>query len=123
IVFYAVPVVSQTLVILLAFTAYTGLGNFAVFFQIACAGYLDSSRKRVVLLPFGLLSFVVNLVSISIATMQQIMSPIFRSEFVWRNDKQRGSGFYTVRKEAASGKEAIADLLSDRPAPRYHIRS
>jgi cellulose synthase/poly-beta-1,6-N-acetylglucosamine synthase-like glycosyltransferase len=86
--FYAVPGVSQGLVILLAFTAYTGLGNLAVFFQIACAGYLDRSQKRVLLLPFGLLSFVVNLVSISIATLQQIMSPIFRGGYVWHKTER-----------------------------------
>jgi cellulose synthase/poly-beta-1,6-N-acetylglucosamine synthase-like glycosyltransferase len=53
------------LIIILAVTSYSTLGNFAVFFEITAATHLDGTRKRVRLLPFVFLGFLVSLFSIT----------------------------------------------------------
>lgn len=60
------------IVALLAVTAYGALGNFAVFFEMAAATYLDGSRQRIRLLPFNIFGFVVSLMAITRAVLSQI---------------------------------------------------
>lgn len=60
------------LIILLAVTAYSTLGNFAVFFEITAATYLDGTRLRIRLLPFVFLGFLVSLLSITRATFVEV---------------------------------------------------
>src|SRR5213079_194873 len=62
-------------VAVLGLAAFTTLGNFAAFFEIAAATRLDSSRLRIRLLPFTFLGFSVSLVSVSRAAWQQIIEP------------------------------------------------
>lgn len=70
-----------TLFVLVAFSA---LGNFAAFFEIAAAVYLDGSRGRLRLLPLTSLGFVVSLFSISAATLDQAILERFRTrDFYW----------------------------------------
>jgi hypothetical protein len=59
------------LIIVLAVTSYSTLGNFAIFFEIAAATYLDGSRSRVLLLPFVMPGFLVSLMSVARATLTQ----------------------------------------------------
>jgi len=59
------------LIIILAVTCYSTLGNFAIFFEIATATYLDGSRSRVRLLPFIMPGFLVSLMSVARATVTQ----------------------------------------------------
>jgi len=86
--FFLLPGVPQGLLIALSFAAYTALGNFAVFFEIACATYLDRSRRRVLILPLGLLSFTVNLFAISRATFEQIMAGILQLPLHWHKTER-----------------------------------
>jgi hypothetical protein len=57
------------LIVILAVTSYSTLGNFAVFYEIAAAAYLDGSRQRLRLLPLILLGFLVSLVAVTHATV------------------------------------------------------
>ena len=60
-------------VFLIIFTAYSAVGNFAAFFEIAAAAHLDRSRRRVRLLAFNVLGFVVSAVAISRAVLEQVL--------------------------------------------------
>ncbi|MBN2171753.1 MAG: glycosyltransferase family 2 protein [Candidatus Krumholzibacteriota bacterium] len=61
------------LIIILAVTSYSSIGNFATFFELATAARLDGSRERIRLLPFLLFGFLVSLFSVSRATVGQTM--------------------------------------------------
>jgi cellulose synthase/poly-beta-1,6-N-acetylglucosamine synthase-like glycosyltransferase len=71
------------LVIILAVTCYSTLGNFAIFFEIAAACHLDGSRERIRLLPFIFLGFLVSLVAVTRATLTQIFYRPFSTEVLW----------------------------------------
>lgn len=79
---------------LFSLMAYSALGNFAAFFEIGAAVYLDGSRERLRLMPFNFFGFLISMMSISRATFNQIVfDTILKKEFVW--DK-------TLRYRAAS---------------------
>ena len=59
--------------VLLTFTAYSALGNFAAFFEIAAAAHLDRSHRRVRLLACNALGFVVSAVAIARAVLEQVV--------------------------------------------------
>jgi cellulose synthase/poly-beta-1,6-N-acetylglucosamine synthase-like glycosyltransferase len=68
----------------LALGAFTTLGNFAAFFEIAAAARLDGSRQRIRLLPLTLFGFTVSLISVSQAAWQQVQEKFIGSaELVW----------------------------------------
>src|SRR5690606_24375896 len=48
--------------------AYATLGNFAAFFEMGSATYLDGTHKRIHLLPLNCLNFLISMFSISRAT-------------------------------------------------------
>jgi cellulose synthase/poly-beta-1,6-N-acetylglucosamine synthase-like glycosyltransferase len=83
----------QGLVVLLAVSSYSSLGNFAAFFEIAAATRLDGSRGRSRLLPLLLIGFLVSLTSVSRALLRP---KLFRRKgaLVWDKTKR-------YRKEAA----------------------
>jgi len=60
------------LIVLLAVTAYSTLGNFAVFFQLAAATHLDGTHARIRLLPFVFLGFMVSFFSIARAAFANV---------------------------------------------------
>jgi cellulose synthase/poly-beta-1,6-N-acetylglucosamine synthase-like glycosyltransferase len=65
--------------------AYSALGNFAAFFEIGAAVYLDGSHERLRLMPLNYLGFLVSLLSISRATINQILiDTVFRRKFQWQ---------------------------------------
>lgn len=73
----------------LALGAFTTLGNFAAFFEIAAAARLDGSRERIRLLPLTLFGFTVSLVSVSRAACQQVHASIFgQAELVWHKTER-----------------------------------
>jgi cellulose synthase/poly-beta-1,6-N-acetylglucosamine synthase-like glycosyltransferase len=81
--FERMPFISG-IVALFALVAFSALGNFAVYFEIAAAAYLDRSRQRIRLLPFVCVSFLVSVFSISMATVDQIIFDRLRKhEFRW----------------------------------------
>lgn len=61
-----------SVLLILVVTSYGTLGNYAIFFEVAAATYLDGTRQRVRLLPFVFLGFLVSLFSITRATLWQI---------------------------------------------------
>ena len=63
------------LIVILLVTSYSALGNFAIFFEVSAASYLDGSRARVRLLPLIMLGFLVGLFAISHETLLQILLP------------------------------------------------
>jgi cellulose synthase/poly-beta-1,6-N-acetylglucosamine synthase-like glycosyltransferase len=73
----------------LALGAFTTLGNFAAFFEIAVAARLDGSRQRIRLLPLTLFGFAVSLISVSHAAYQQAHGIIFgQGELVWHKTER-----------------------------------
>ncbi len=75
-------------VAVLGLAAFTTLGNFAAFFEIAAATRLDGSRLRIRLLPLTFLGFSVSLVSVSRAAWQQIIGPLLGQEMVWHKTER-----------------------------------
>ncbi|HEV3038923.1 MAG TPA: glycosyltransferase family 2 protein [Candidatus Angelobacter sp.] len=88
-------------VAVLGLAAFTTLGNFAAFFEIAAATRLDGSRLRIRLLPFTFLGFSVSLVSVSRAAWQQIIEPLLGKEMVWHKTERS-----RVAPVAAEGSSA-----------------
>ncbi len=81
------------LIVILLVTAYSTLGNFATFFEVSTAAYLDGSRGRIRLMPFLLLGFLVNLVSVTRATLAPLFSRQPREDVSWhRTDHGDGRG-------------------------------
>lgn len=70
--------------ILFAVMSYSALGNFAAFFEIAAAAYLDGSRERIRLLPLNYCGFLVSIIAISRATFNQVIfDSLLHREFSW----------------------------------------
>lgn len=72
----------------LGLAAFTTLGNFAAFFEIAAATRLDGSRIRIRLLPFTFLGFAVSLISVSRAAWQQTVALVLGQEMVWHKTER-----------------------------------
>ena len=68
---------------LLALMGYSTLGNFAAFFEIVIAVLLDGNRRRIRLLPFNLLSFLVSLSAICQAVIGAIADRRSGRGLVW----------------------------------------
>jgi cellulose synthase/poly-beta-1,6-N-acetylglucosamine synthase-like glycosyltransferase len=66
-----------------ALMIYGTLGNFAAFFEIVVAVLIDGNRRRLRLLPFNMLGFLVSLFAISGAVWSLIIDQIFKREMVW----------------------------------------
>jgi cellulose synthase/poly-beta-1,6-N-acetylglucosamine synthase-like glycosyltransferase len=73
---------------ILAVACYSGLGNFAAFFEIAAALRLDRAPRRLRLLPFNILGFLVSLISISRATFKQVLRWNSAGELVWQKTER-----------------------------------
>lgn len=73
---------SALTLVLLGMTAFGTIGNSAAFFEIAAAVHLDRGTRRIRLLPFNLLSFVVSTLTVSAATASQAMT-LRRRQPVW----------------------------------------
>jgi hypothetical protein len=67
----------------LALMGYSTLGNFAAFFEIVIAVILDGNRRRIRLLPFNLLSFLVSLSAICQAVIGAIADRHAGRGLVW----------------------------------------
>ncbi len=94
----------------LALGAFTTLGNFAAFFEIAAAARLDGSRQRIRLLPLTLFGFIVSLISVSQAAWQQAEESLFGSkELVWH--KTERSRVAPVLGEALSPTPVLEESL------------
>jgi cellulose synthase/poly-beta-1,6-N-acetylglucosamine synthase-like glycosyltransferase len=64
--------------------SYSALGNFAAFFEIGAAVYLDGSRERIRLMPLNYFGFLVSLLAITIATLRLILfDGLFKRKLEW----------------------------------------
>ena len=66
-----------------ALMVYGTLGNFAAFFEIVIAVLIDGNRRRLRLLPFNMLGFLVSLFAISGAVWSLLLDRILNREMVW----------------------------------------
>ena len=82
-VFYEGVAPLHGVIALLSITAYSAVGNFAAFFEIAAAVRLDYTRQRVCLLPFLILGFGVSIFSVTRAFVSQLMAPLTGAQFHW----------------------------------------
>jgi cellulose synthase/poly-beta-1,6-N-acetylglucosamine synthase-like glycosyltransferase len=67
--FFAGVSLVNWLFVFLAVAAYSVLGNFAVFFEIAAAARLDGYRRRIRLLPFVFFAFLVSVIATARASI------------------------------------------------------
>jgi cellulose synthase/poly-beta-1,6-N-acetylglucosamine synthase-like glycosyltransferase len=79
--------ISGGLLAILGVAMYSTLGNFAAFFEVAAGARLDGSRRRIRLLPFLIVGFLVSLVSVSWATVAQ-MATFWRSHDRWEKTER-----------------------------------
>jgi cellulose synthase/poly-beta-1,6-N-acetylglucosamine synthase-like glycosyltransferase len=79
---------TSSLIIILAVTSYSALGNFAIFFEVTAAARLDGSRKRIRLLPFVFLGFLVSLITISRATLSQLVPRRRGKTILWHKTER-----------------------------------
>jgi cellulose synthase/poly-beta-1,6-N-acetylglucosamine synthase-like glycosyltransferase len=94
-VFYLGAVqLSFCMVSMLALMAFCSLGNFAAFFEIAAADFLDGHGSRIRLLPLSFLGFVVSIVSITWASYEQLIGDrLSRRGFRWdKTSRFRNAG-------------------------------
>ena len=82
-VFYEGIAPLHGVIALLSITAYSAVGNFAAFFEIAAAARLDYTRQRICLLPFLILGFGVSIFSVSRAFVSQLIAPLTGAQFHW----------------------------------------
>ena len=67
-----------------AFIAFSSLGNFALFFEIGTAAFLDGYQKRIRLLPLGVLFFFVSMTTVARTFFGQLWDDyIMRKELTW----------------------------------------
>ena len=71
------------LIPIFALMIYGTLGNFAAFFEIVVAVLIDGNRRRLRLLPFNMLGFLVSLFAISGAVLSLMLDRAFKREMVW----------------------------------------
>ena len=91
-----------------ALMVYGTLGNFAAFFEIVVAVLMDGNRRRLRLLPFNMLGFLVSLFAISGAVWSLMLDRIFKREMVW--DK-------TIRYRSPTGLPVSAPVGSPLGVP------
>ena len=84
----------------LGLAAFTTLGNFAAFFEIAAAARLDGSRARIQLLPLTFLGFTVSAISVSSAAWQQVAAALRGQEMVWHKTERSRVGPVVLEKSA-----------------------
>lgn len=88
-------------VAILGLAAFTTLGNFAAFFEIAAAVRLDGSRNRVRLLPLTVFGFTVSLISVSRASYQQVRDAVRGAQMVWdKTERSRSAAPVPAGKAA-----------------------
>lgn len=74
--------------ILLAVLAYNSFGNFAPFFQIGMAGFLDGVGERLRLLPFFYFIFLFNAWYTSLGFLDAIKTTITGRQAVWHKTER-----------------------------------
>jgi len=68
-----VPVLPTWLSVLIAMVAFSAIGNYAAFFEIAAAMHLDNSRRRLRLLPLNFVNFLCSVLNVSRACVASVL--------------------------------------------------
>jgi cellulose synthase/poly-beta-1,6-N-acetylglucosamine synthase-like glycosyltransferase len=79
------------LIVVLAVTCYSTIGNHATFFEVAAATHLDGSRERARLIPFILMGFLVTIVSVTKGTFAQAFGGNGPRDVQWHKTERNGS--------------------------------
>ena len=74
----------------LAISAYTSVGNFAPFFEIAAAMYLDRTRRKILLMPLNIFGFLVSVMAVTQVTISQVLFSRSGS-FIWHKTERAGN--------------------------------
>ena len=87
------PILPTTLLVMMYMVAFSALGNFATFFEIAAAMHLDGARRRLRLLPLNFLGFLLSLINTTRATFLLIVGDaVLGRELHWEKTRRyRGS--------------------------------
>lgn len=73
----------QSLALCLLLMAWSGLGNFSSFFEIAAGGFLDRSRTALLVMPFMLVNFMVSALVMSRGIVRQSWNTVFDRQGKW----------------------------------------
>jgi cellulose synthase/poly-beta-1,6-N-acetylglucosamine synthase-like glycosyltransferase len=78
----------------LGMAAYASVGTFAAFFEIGAATRLDRVPRKILLLPLNIFGFIVSMISVTTATLSQILSRFLGGRMIWhktgRTDNNHG---------------------------------
>lgn len=66
--------IANAAIALIAVASYSSIGNFAVFFEISTAVYLDRSGNRIRLLPLNFFNFVISILTVTNSSVKQIIN-------------------------------------------------
>jgi cellulose synthase/poly-beta-1,6-N-acetylglucosamine synthase-like glycosyltransferase len=98
-------------------SAFSTLGNFAAFFEVATATRLDGSRHRVRLLPFLFFGFLVSLISVSQESLRQLFRWPGKRAVVWHKTERYRANNHVVSGNGTTNGAALSngDALKRRP--------
>lgn len=74
----------------LSMLSYSAVGNFAPYFQIAAAVYLDGDRHRIRILPFNFANFIISTVAVVRSTSELTFDKLYKRELVWHKTPRIG---------------------------------
>jgi hypothetical protein len=83
---------SPGILLVMGLVCYSAMGNFAAFFEIGVACYLDGSGRRLRILPFSIFGFLVSLVTIAGQRCSNRWSSPFRKTGPCTGTKPGASG-------------------------------
>ncbi len=88
-------------------SAFSTLGNFAAFFEVATATRLDGSRHRVRLLPFLFFGFLVSLISVSQESLRQLFRWPGKRAVVWHKTERYRDNNHGVTANGATNDSVV----------------
>ena len=81
---FGVHMLPTSLSIVIAMVAFSSIGNYAAFFEIAAAMHLDNSRRRLRLLPLNLVNFMSSVLNVTRASFSALfVDTLFRLSLTW----------------------------------------
>lgn len=112
---YQLPVGILAVLIVSAFST---LGNFAAFFEVAAATRLDGSRNRVRLLPFLFFGFLVSLMAVSQESLKQFVTIRGSRQVKWdKTERYRNADGSGVGNGTGNGNGSGDDKGHGEHAP------
>ena len=99
----------SSLLIILAVTSYSTIGNFATFYEVGAAAHLDGSRERIRLLPFVFLGFLVSLFAVSSATLFQVVPRNGNEELLWHKTEHNHNHNHHVNGRTNGARESVTE--------------